>query len=223
LSAGLEVWLATGVLLVVAMVASLVPGRLMREALDGGWTRGDGWRLVGTAFLAGLLVRVGLFETAAGFDGATAGALAVCGVVLTAVLVLDAKALVVADLHVVGLLLLAFVGPLAPPWREALAGAVVGGGLLWAVRWAFRRARGVEGLGLGDVKLMVALGALTGPERVLWIIVTGALLGLAWGLVRSRRGKGGGEGEAGGVVAVPLAAASALPALAVLLLGAPRP
>lgn len=211
-----EAWLAATLLLAAALIASLVPGRLMREALDGGWTRGDGWRLAGTAFLAGVLVRVGLTETAAALDGATASALAICGVVLTAVLVLDAKALVVADLHVAGLLLLALVGPLAPPWRTALAGAVVGGGLLWAVRWAFHRARGVEGLGLGDVKLMIALGALTGPERVLWIIVAGALLGLAWGLARSR------HRPEDGAIAVPLAAASALPALAVLLLGVTR-
>lgn len=207
----------------MALAASLVPGRLMREALDGGWTRGDGWRLVGTSFLAGVLVWAGLARTAPRLDDATAGALAACGVILTAALVLDVKALVVADLHVAGLLLLAVVGPLAPSWRTALAGAVVGGGLLWVVRWAFRRTRGVEGLGLGDVKLMAVLGALTGPERVLWIIVAGAVLGLAWGLIRSRRRKGEQAGETEAAVVVPLAAASALPALAVLLLGAPRP
>jgi LPXTG-motif cell wall-anchored protein len=222
LSPGLEAWLSVGGLLAVALAASLVPGRLMREALDGDWTWGDGWRLAGTAFLAGVLVWAGLARTAPHLDAATASALAACGVVLTAVLVLDAKALVVADLHVVGLLLLAVVGPLAPSWPTALAGAVVGGGLLWTVRWAFRRARGVEGLGLGDVKLMAALGALTGPERVLWIIVAGAVLGLAWGLVLSRRREGSQAGEGGGALVVPLAAASTLPALAVLLLGAPR-
>lgn len=70
---------------------------------------------------------------------------------------------------------------------------------------------------------MAALGALTGPERVLWIIVAGAVLGLAWGLIRSRRREGGQAGETEAAVVVPLAAASALPALAVLLLGAPSP
>lgn len=222
MSPGPEAWLSAGALLFAAMVASLVPGRLMRQALDGAWTRGDGWRLAGTAFVVGLLVWMGLTEAVAGLDGATIGALAVCGVVLTTVLVFDAKALVVADLHVVGLLLLALVGPLASPWPMALAGAAVGGGLLWAVRWAFHRARGVEGLGLGDVKLMAALGALNGPERVLWIIVAGAVLGLVWGLVRNRFRDARPAGEGDGVVVVPLAAAAALPALAVLLLGAPR-
>jgi len=221
LSPGPEAWLSAGALLSTAMVTGLVPGRLMRQTLDGGWSRGDGWRLVGTAFVVGELVWAGLTETAAGLDGATVGALAVCGVVLTTVLVLDVKAMVVADLHVAGLLLLALVGPLASPWPTAVAGAAVGGGLLWTVRWAFRRVRGVEGLGLGDVKLMAALGALTGPERVLWIIVAGALLGLVWGLAQSRF-RDMSQTDGGGVVVVPLAAAAALPALAVLLLGAPR-
>ena len=204
--------LALVVLIVAALVAGLVPGRLMRQATDGGWTRGDGLRVAATAFVVGVLVLAGLRIVDA--DWLVAIALAVVGVLLTAVAILDAKALVVADLHVVGLMVLALVGPLVQPWPAALAGAVVGGGLLWGVRWAFKRVRGVEGLGLGDVKLMIALGALAGPERVLWIIVAAALLGLVWGLVRRRAVEQ--------PIAVPLAATSALPALTVLLLGVLR-
>lgn len=204
--------MAVAVLAVVALVASLIPGRLMREATDDAWTRGDGLRVATTAFGVGLLVLAGLRTVTAGpAPWVLVGCLAAVGTILTVVAILDAKALVVADLHVVALLVLALAGPLAQPWSTALAGAVVGGGLLWGVRWAFRRVRGVEGLGLGDVKLMIALGALVGPEPVLWIIVAGALLGLAWGLVR----RGSGDQP----VAVPLAAACAPPALAVLLLG----
>jgi leader peptidase (prepilin peptidase)/N-methyltransferase len=217
LSAALTPWLVTvAVLIVTTLLASLVPGPLMREATDGAWTRADGPRVAGTAFGVGLLILAGL-RTAAATQVAwpPACALAAVGVVLTVVAILDAKALVVADLHVVGLLALALVGPLAQPWPTALAGAVVGGGLLWGVRWAFQRARGVEGLGLGDVKLMIALGALVGPERVLWIIVAGALLGLAWALIRRAPGEGS--------IAVPLAATSAPAALAVLLLGVLAP
>lgn len=217
MSADVAAGLAVGAILAVAaLVAALVPGRLMREATDGAWTRGDDWRLAATAFLVGLLVMAGLKLTLAGIHWPTVCALAVCAVVLTAVLVIDVKALVVADLHVVVLLVLALVGPLGPPWLTALAGAAVGGGLLWLVRWAFRRVRGVEGLGLGDVKLMIALGALVGPERVLWIIVAGAVLGLVLAMARRRR-------RDDDAVTVPLAATSALPALAVLLLGVLAP
>jgi len=217
LSATLAPWLlAVAVLIVTALAAGLVPGPLMREATGGAWTRADGLRVAGTALGVGLLILAAL-RTAAATQVAwpLVCALAAVGVVLTVVAILDAKALVVADLHVVGLLVLALAGPLAHAWPAALAGAVVGGGLLWGVRWAFQRVRGVEGLGLGDVKLMIALGALVGSERVLWIIVAGCVLGLAWALLR----RGSGEGP----VTVPLAATSAPPALAVLLLGALRP
>ena len=203
-------------LALVALVAGLFPQRLMREATDGAWTRSDGARLAATAFGVGLLALVGLMTVAADRMGwRTACALSVCGALLTAVAVTDAKALVVADLHVIALLVLALVGPLTQYLPYALAGAAVGGGLLFGVRWAFSRVRGVEGLGLGDVKLMAALGALVGPERVLWIIVAGAVLGLAWAMAR--------RGRREGSVAVPLAAASALPALAVLLLSVLKP
>src|SRR6266536_1952986 len=39
------------------------------------------------------------------------------------------------------------VGPL-----DALAGAVLGGGILWAVAWSYEHLTGVEGMGFGDVK-----------------------------------------------------------------------
>ena len=67
------------------------------------------------------------------------------------------------------------------PIGIAAAGALVGGGLLWGVRAGFRRLRGKEGLGLGDVKLAAALGLLIGPLGIVNAIAAGAmgLLGVA--------------------------------------------
>jgi len=48
------------------------------------------------------------------------------------------------------------------------------------------------------------------------------VLGLVWGLARRRLRDASQADEGDGAVVVPLAAAAALPALAVLLLGAPR-
>lgn len=48
-------------------------------------------------------------------------------------------------------------------WADVLLGAALGGGTFFAVLVAFRRLRGVDGMGLGDVKLMLMLGALCGP------------------------------------------------------------
>jgi len=207
----LQPWLVGGAgLAVVALAAGLLPGRLMREATGGRWLRRDALVLVAAGLGAGLATLAGL-ALLTPLDGPTRWTLAACAIVLTCVLLTDLRAMVIADLHIVALLVAALVGPLARWPLEALAGAAVGGGLLWGVRLAFRRVRGVEGLGLGDVKLMVALGALLGPERVLWVIVAGALLGLAWGL---RAGRASDHRT----IVVPFGAAAAPPALATLLL-----
>ena len=62
-------------------------------------------------------------------------------------------------------------------FADALLGAVAAGGLLWLVAEGYFRARGREGMGLGDVKMMVMAGAFLGPERALLTILLGSLLG----------------------------------------------
>ncbi|WP_264299737.1 prepilin peptidase [Nisaea sediminum] len=51
-------------------------------------------------------------------------------------------------------------GPVSP--AESIAGAALGGGGAWLVGFAYRRYRGIDGLGLGDVKMIAALGAWVG-------------------------------------------------------------
>ena len=48
------------------------------------------------------------------------------------------------------------------PWPHAIFGAVIGYWAFWLVGKAFKRWRGYEGLGLGDAKLLSAIGAWTG-------------------------------------------------------------
>ena len=62
-------------------------------------------------------------------------------------------------------------------------GAVVGGGLLWAVAEAHFRLRGMEGLGFGDVKMMGMVGAFLGAPLALLTIMIGSLLGSIVGLI----------------------------------------
>lgn len=56
--------------------------------------------------------------------------------------------------------------PPSPPqeWTERLLGGLVGGGTFLAVLLVFKRLRGVDGMGFGDVKLMLMLGVLCGPS-----------------------------------------------------------
>src|SRR5205085_1493423 len=53
-----------------------------------------------------------------------------------------------------------FFGP--PGWRGALIGALVGGGSLFLIGWIWEKLRGVEAMGMGDVKLLLMVGAFTG-------------------------------------------------------------
>lgn len=79
------------------------------------------------------------------------------------------------------------------PWLVSLGGAmlgaVVGGGFLWLVGWIWERWRGVEAMGLGDVKMMFMVGAYLGwPLTLLTIFVgvlTGSIAGVAV-MMRSR-------------------------------------
>lgn len=61
----------------------------------------------------------------------------------------------------------------------AFAGAMFGGGLLYAVGQAFHYATGQEGLGWGDVMLMLMVGVFLGVEATLLTVLLGSLLGTA--------------------------------------------
>ncbi len=64
------------------------------------------------------------------------------------------------------------------PWGAVL-GAAVGYGVFALIGWIFVRLRGVEGLGLGDAKLLAAGGAWTGLTTLPWIVLLAALGALA--------------------------------------------
>jgi leader peptidase (prepilin peptidase) / N-methyltransferase len=66
---------------------------------------------------------------------------------------------------------------------DALFGAAMGSGLLWLVSEAYFRLRGREGMGLGDVKMMLMAGAFLGARRTLLTIFTGSVLGSVLGLL----------------------------------------
>jgi leader peptidase (prepilin peptidase)/N-methyltransferase len=74
--------------------------------------------------------------------------------------------------------------------RGALLGAVVGGGFLMAVYGAYRLIRKKEGLGMGDVTMMLMVGAYLGPLRTLFVLILASLAGAAFGVfLIARRGK----------------------------------
>ena len=82
-----------------------------------------------------------------------------------------------------------------PDWLVSLVGAalgaLIGGGFLWIAGWLWERARGVEAMGLGDVKMMFMVGAYLGwPLTVLTIfigVLGGSLAGVALMVRRGER------------------------------------
>ena len=62
-------------------------------------------------------------------------------------------------------------------FMDSLLGAMGASGLLWLVAEGYFRARGREGMGLGDVKMMAMAGAFLGLQRALLTILLGSLLG----------------------------------------------
>jgi leader peptidase (prepilin peptidase)/N-methyltransferase len=75
----------------------------------------------------------------------------------------------------------------APYWALSLFGSVlgaaIGGGSLWLVREAYYRVRHVEGMGLGDVKMMLMVGVFLGWQLTLLTIFIGSLIGSLVGVL----------------------------------------
>lgn len=73
-----------------------------------------------------------------------------------------------------------------PAWAVSLAGAVLGalagGGSLWVVGAVWKRLRGVDAMGLGDVKMMLGVGALLGWRLALLSIFIAAFAGAVIGI-----------------------------------------
>jgi leader peptidase (prepilin peptidase)/N-methyltransferase len=78
-------------------------------------------------------------------------------------------------------------GLIVQPWiswstpREALLGAALGAGVLYAVAWGWYFWKGVWGMGMGDVKMLAMIGAFMGWQGVVATLfvasVTGSLAG----------------------------------------------
>lgn len=73
--------------------------------------------------------------------------------------------------------------PIAEDLWTSLFGILAGGGFLYFVSEVYLRVRKIDGLGMGDVKLLTMTGALFGPECALFTIFIGSLIGSIGGLV----------------------------------------
>lgn len=71
----------------------------------------------------------------------------------------------------------------------ALIGALIGGGSLWLMGWTWEKLRGIEAMGLGDVKMMFMVGAYLGWRLTILTIFLGVLSGSVIGIALMLRQK----------------------------------
>jgi leader peptidase (prepilin peptidase)/N-methyltransferase len=86
---------------------------------------------------------------------------------------------------VIGLALSLF---LPPGIVASIIGAAVGAAIPWTIRWVWYQMKGVEAMGLGDVKMLAMIGAFLGWKQV-WVVLfiaslTGAIVGIV--ILKSR-------------------------------------
>jgi leader peptidase (prepilin peptidase)/N-methyltransferase len=82
-----------------------------------------------------------------------------------------------------------------PLWTVSIIGAVIGaligGGSLWLMGWTWEKLRGVEAMGLGDVKMMFMVGAYLGWRLTILTlfagVLSGSIIGILWMMRRGER------------------------------------
>jgi len=141
--------------------------------------------------LANAVLWVAVFLRVPGWADFASGAF-LCSACL-ALLAIDAEFRILPDrITLTGIavgLTLSFFSRVRTP-ASSFAGAAIGAGGLWLVAFLYEKWKKVEGMGLGDVKMLGMIGALLGASGVVVTVllasVAGSLVGLA--LVAARRG-----------------------------------
>ena len=111
----------------------------------------------------------------------------------------------------------AFAG--LPVWAISIIGAVmgalIGGGSLWLMGWTWEKLRGVEAMGLGDVKMMFMVGAYVGWRLTILTLFVGVLSGSVIGILWMMR-----KGERNMQILLPFGIFLGIGAIAAILVGA---
>jgi len=107
-----------------------------------------------------------------------------------------------------------------PVWLVSLAGAgigaLIGGGSLWLMGWTWEKLRGIEAMGLGDVKMMFMVGAYLGWRLTILTIFVGVSTGSIAGVFLMAR-----QRERNMQMLLPFGVFLGLGSIAALLFGRP--
>jgi leader peptidase (prepilin peptidase) / N-methyltransferase len=103
---------------------------------------------------------------------------------------------------------------LARTLLDSVAGAAAGAGVLLAISLSYKLVRKVEGMGLGDVKMMAMLGAVLGWQPLFPLFLLASITGSVVGLAVAAKSEGGMQ------AAVPFGIFLGLAFLFILFFGA---
>ena len=104
----------------------------------------------------------------------------------------------------------------APPGiKDAVLGALLGGGILYAIAAGYYLWRREEGMGMGDVKMLAMLGAFLGWKAVIVTLVLASFSGAFVGIAMMATQRGGMK------YALPFGTFLALGAVAAMFVGDP--
>lgn len=108
--------------------------------------------------------------------------------ILTALAVFDVKQRILPNklnlmLGATGFIQSFIIGHPSP--MDALLGAVLGGSILASIAFVFRRLRGMDGLGLGDLKFAVGAGMWIGWQQVPLMLSIAAISALLFVVMRA--------------------------------------
>jgi len=104
--------------------------------------------------------------------------------------VIDLEHYLIPDILSLSGILIGLIGGIINPereWFDGFAGALLGGGFLWATAFFYTLIRKEDGMGGGDIKLMAWIGAVLGWRAIPFVILGSSLVGAVVGLVVARR------------------------------------
>ncbi len=148
--------------------------------------------LVEVATAIAFVVQALMEPNMASMSGAHLASRLVLTALLIALAVTDAETFRLPNPLTYGGLVIALgLSVVAPPGVvDAVLGALLGAGILLAIRWAWLRATGTDAMGLGDVKMLAMIGAFLGWQQVFVVLLLSTVAGAAVGIAVTLTGRG---------------------------------